>query len=143
MSFFFCKFFFLFSFLKNSFKLFHYFLCVLLSFLFHFIYLCFQPQIRTKWNSKNFIFTRKKWTFFCFGFFYFIAFCDICDMPFMCDRQMMKRKDGYPVHFYNRPDLWRAALKSHRNTNTELKSSSWCRDQNKKKHITISSSTSL
>jgi len=40
--------------------------------------------------------------------------------------QMMKRKDGYPVRSYKRPDQWRVALKSHRNTNTELKSSSWC-----------------
>jgi hypothetical protein len=69
-------------------------------------------------------------------FFYFIAF----KLPFFfltsfftssnarqkisltfAANQMTKAKDGYRAHFYNQPERWRAALKSHRNTNSELK----------------------
>ena len=54
----------------------------------------------------------------------FILLFSQCDVMLNVPIQMMKRRDGFPVHFYNRPDQWRVALKSHRNTNTELKSSS-------------------
>ena len=51
--------------------------------------------------------------------------------------QMMKRRDGFPVHFCSRPDQWRVALKSHRNTNTGLKSSSWCWTRSNKRNFFV------
>lgn len=64
----------------------------------------------------------------------FSMWCDV-ERYKCCPIQMMKRRDGFPVHFYSRPDLWRVALKSHRNTNTELKSSSWCSTRSNKTKI--------